>query len=389
MMDIMSYATAFASPAGGEAAGIVRALATGRLNGTRRRVAAALADSGRQDAANSLLAFTTGTGSAWRPETGLALLAHREQSPGLAGLQLAAALGGAGGRGRMEVRTEEPQWLYLDGWLTPVGGRCGLTADGRSITIDSDLGSASSLVSGENRWAPSGSSAGPWIAYASGGLAPRYVAASGLRHSVEGFPWIAEAPPAVVTEQALTAAPRIATIHRGWQLILDRAPMYGSWVASTAAGCLLLDPSGKHTAQSGSSYDHPGLIAIEPPDCPVFCGEILVHECAHQHLLIYGMVTPLVAAGSTEVYYSPIKRARRSIDRVLSGAHAIGNMILYYAALRRTMALDPSSQERFDRHCAWFAEDYRPALNQSESLTEPGRALWNSLCHAVDCALEQ
>ena len=64
-------------------------------------------------------------------------------------------------------------------------------------------------------------------------------------------------------------------------------------------------------------------------------------------------------------------------------------MILYYAALRRTMELDPASRERFNWHRCWFAEDYRPALSRSESFTDAGRALWDSLCGAVDYALEQ
>jgi HEXXH motif-containing protein len=89
------------------------------------------------------------------------------------------------------------------------------------------------------------------------------------------------------------------------------------------------------------------------------------------------------------MYYSPIKRATRSIDRVLTGAHAVGNMIVYYATLRQTMNLDRRSQERFDRHREWFSHDYRPALDRSQSLTEAGRALWGSLCKTVDCAMEQ
>ena len=34
------------------------------------------------------------------------------------------------------------------------------------------------------------------------------------------------------------------------------------------------------------------------------------------------------------------------------------------------------------------ARDYRPALNESKTLTEAGRTLWSSLCRAVDAALE-
>ncbi len=152
---------------------------------------------------------------------------------------------------------------------------------------------------------------------------------------------------------------------------------------------MLIESDGKHAAQSGSSYDHPGLIAIEPPECPFFCGEILVHECSHRQLLIYTMVAPLVRPDTSETCYSPIKRATRSIDRVLTGAHAVGNMIIYYATLRQTTDLDLPSQERFEQHCKWFSQDYRPALDASQSLTEAGRTLWDSLCGAVDCALEQ
>jgi HEXXH motif-containing protein len=394
MTNMLAFAPAFASPDGGEAHAVVRTLALARLNSTRRRIAAALENRGLTETAQALLAFTAGPASAWRPETGLALQSVRTQvSPDssvlqMAALQLVAACAGMGGSGCVEAQVEAPQWLYFDGWLVPVCGCCKLTSDGRSIRIDSELGEAAFLASDQNRWSPADSPPGPWTAYASGGLAPRYVSASGLRHSVEGFPWISDPPPLDRAERLDASEARIATIHEAWRRILDFTPMYGAWVASTAAGCLLLDPNGKRTAQSGSSYDHPGLIAIEPPDCPIFCGEILVHECSHQNLLVYGMVAPLVTPGSEEMSYSPIKRAHRPMDRVLTGGHAVGNMIIYYATLRQKTELDSASQERFDRHCTWFADDYRPALNQSKSLTEPGRALWSSLCQAVDSALE-
>jgi HEXXH motif-containing protein len=394
MTDILGWASAFASPDGGEATGAVRALALARLNSTRRRIAATLENSGQAETARALLAFTAGPASAWRPETGLALLSLRTQvstessNLQLAALQLTAACASMGGSGSLETRVEAPQWLYLDGWLVPVSGCCSLTADGGAVQINSDLGAATFLASDQNHWSLAEGLSGPWTAHASGGLAPRYVTASGLRHSVEGFPWISDPPPLDAIERQGPADPRIATIHEGWRRILEMTPAYGGWVASTAAGCLLLDPNGRRTAQSGSSYDHPGLIAIEPPDCPIFCGEILVHECSHQHLLVYGMVAPLVTPGSEETSYSPIKRAHRSMDRVLTGGHAVGNMIIYYANLRRTCELDSASRERFDRHCTWFADDYRPALNQSKTLTEAGRALWTSLCQAVDSALE-
>ena len=385
MATLASYAKLFANPTGGSAEGAVRKLAAGRLDATRRRLAGALAQAGDDAMAQSLSAFVAGAGSAWRPETGLSLVAHRAQMHALAALQLGAAYGGTGGTGAVYGVLEAAQWLYLDGWLQPVQGQCSLIARGDSISVQSDLGAATYSLSAAGNWTPSGTPSGPWASHPSGGLAPRYITVSGLRHAVEGFPWIASAPPQEPSP-AIAAAPRIAFIHGGWQLILERAPLFGAWVASTAAGCLLLEPSGGHEAQSGSCYDHPGLIAVEPPSCPVFCGELLVHECAHQHMLVYTMVAPLVVSGSEESYYSPIKRSHRTIDRVLSGAHAVGNMILYYQELRRTMALDARSQERFDQHRSWFAADYRPALDQSKSLTEAGQNFWQSLREAVDSA---
>jgi HEXXH motif-containing protein len=389
MTDMTSYAKSFASPHGGDSMAAVRALALGRLNSTRNRIASALAESGREETAQALVSFLHGKGTAWRPETGLALLAYRNQQHGLAGLQWASAAAGMGGSGNVKTRVVSPQWLYLDGWLTPVSGDCILRADGGSIVIESDLGSTTYRSSAGNRWSPLEDAPGPWAAFGSGGLAPRYVTVTGIRHSVEGFPWISDAPqPGCHALQRVAASRPLEIIEQGWQVIIQHTPVYGAWVADTAAGCLLIESSGTHSAKSGSSFDHPGLIAIEPPECPLFCGEILVHECSHQQLLVYTMVAPLVTRGTEEMYYSPIKRANRPIDRVLTGAHAVGNMIVYYATLGRTMQLDPRSQERFDRHRQWFSEDYRPALDRSKSLTEAGRELWAGLCRAVDFALE-
>ena len=101
MTDMLSFASAFASPQGGEAHGAVRALALARLNSTRRRISAALESSGQPETAEALLAFTAGQGSAWRPETGLALQSLRSQATPelstlrMAALQLAAACAGA------------------------------------------------------------------------------------------------------------------------------------------------------------------------------------------------------------------------------------------------------------------------------------------------------
>jgi len=398
MLNALSYAHKFATPLIGgsnpkdflegdnDTSAVVAALAAGRLTSTRRLITAGLTEAGQAPTAESVMGFQSGGGRAWRPETGLALLANRYEKHNLSAFQLAAAMAGMGGSGRVEIDFDNPEWIYLDGWLTPVNGRSVLESDGHNILIDSDLGCCPFLAS-SNLWTPAKANLGPWASFRTGGLAPRYACATGLPHTVESFPWVSEKPS--VSARALDMPdPRIATIHQGWQIIIEHAPAFALWVAGAAEGCLLLDNGPNPIAQSGSSFDHPGLIAISPPDCPVFCGEILVHECSHQQLLVYGMIAPLVHAGSSETSYSPIKRATRSIDRVLTGAHAVGNMILYYAELTRSLSLDRSSVDRFNKLCHWFYEDYSPALDHCQSLTEAGRELWGCLSGAVSCALE-
>src|SRR5215469_15534240 len=109
MTDMLALAPAFASPYGGEAHGVVRALALARLNSTRRRIAAALENIGLPEAAQALLAFSAGPASAWRPETGLALQVLRTQvtqhpsTLQMAALQVAAACAGMGGSGSLQA----------------------------------------------------------------------------------------------------------------------------------------------------------------------------------------------------------------------------------------------------------------------------------------------
>jgi hypothetical protein len=190
MADLTSYAAAFASPVGGDTSGVVRTLSLARLNSTRKRIAAALAASREAETAQALRELQAGNNSAWRPESGLALMACRNQHTRLAALQVAAAYAGMGASGQVATRLDHAQWLYVDGWLTAVDGNCSLKADGQSIVVESDLGVASYQVADDSRWLPVANNCGPWTAVASGGLAPRYVTVSGLRHSVEGFPWI-------------------------------------------------------------------------------------------------------------------------------------------------------------------------------------------------------
>jgi len=378
----MAYAPLFASPHAGSSAEVVRKLARARLRGTRQRIARKLVDSGEVKAADALLAFVEGTESAWRPETGLSLLAYRNHSAAAGALQLVTALAASGGKGSLEVHVESPVSLYLDGSVIVADGVCSVSADGLTVAITSDRG-RSIFVAAERCWAAVDDSVGPWRSQPSGTRAPRYVTATDFCGAVERFPWLAtKSQPATISPSSATSK-NVATICASGRLIAEKVPAYSSWITTTAVGCALLKPSGRGH-QSASSSEHPGLVAIEPPDCSIFCGEMLVHECSHQQLLAYAAFAPLVIPGSDETCYSPIKRARRPLLNVLFGGHAVGNMILYYAELQRSMDLDEASRGRFRAQRTWFARDYRTPLEQSQSLTGAGRLLWSRLCDTID-----
>jgi HEXXH motif-containing protein len=382
-MDATAYAKVFASPHAGSSEEVVRKVAGARLRRVRRAVARALVDAAEVTAAAALLAFTEGTGSAWRPETGLSWLAYRSQSAAGGALQLAIAIAGSGGQGSLEVRVESPVSLHLDGWVVTVEGACAVSADGRTVVIRSDRG-RSLFIAADRCWVMTEENpGGAWRSQPSGARAPRYVTATGFCGSVERFPWLAAKPQPAPIGPMLETSTAVASLRGGWQLIAEKVPLYSAWVMSTAVGCSLLAPSGRGH-QSASSSDHPGLLAIEPPACPVFCGEMLVHECSHQQLLAHASFAPLVNAGTEETCYSPLKHSPRPLLNVLFGGHAVGNMILYYAELQRNMELDEASRGRFKAQCTWFAEDYRLALDQSQSLTRTGRLLWRQLCDVVD-----
>lgn len=377
-MSIEDLAPGMACPFGGDTTGVIPALARGRLRSTRRRIVTVLGEKGVP-----LSRFGEGAESAWRPEVGLSLLALRKGRATEGALQLALGMAGAGGIGSVSLDLDVPAWLYFDGYLVAASGATTVRGAGDEVIIEV----ADTLIRFQRpstRWVAHAGPFGPWAVHGTDSVAPRYVTSSGIRHAVEGFPWVASSPdPGLCAEPRVSDASRIVFIREGWDLIVKAVPEYAYWVANTALGCLLLDESGTHEAQSGSSHDHPGLIAIEPPPSAAYCGELLVHECSHQHMLAYMMAVPLVTPGSIETSWSPIKRMDRTIDRVLTGGHAVGNMVLYYESLRRKAVLDNASHQRLELHRQWFEDDYAPTLEKSPVLTPIGKLFWSTLCAAV------
>lgn len=388
-MLVHEKAAAFASPLSGDAAADIHSFTRGRRSATCRRIAEGLRGQGgsRAETAEQLLAFGTGKQRAWRPESGHALIAAREGNFAAAALQLAASFASSGGTGALSVDIDQPSGLYLDGWLGCVSGRCTLTADGTSVVVAGAV--EARFERAGSYWRSTGGLGGVWPTLSTDRVAPAYLIASDIWHGREGYPWTPEPPSAWRPAGPQVQTPDPSVIQQGWDLVLSAAPEYGLWIAQTTIGVLVVGPSGPNHLTSGSSPDHPGLIAMSMPHDAISCGEVLVHESSHQHLMILKIASPLVEHGSDEESYSPIKGLTRPIERVLIGAHAVGNMVIYHRLLEGRGASGPEAARRLAVLTEWFEADYRPALDQAKSLTASGQAVWRSLVSTVDAVHQE
>ncbi|MGH8031323.1 MAG: aKG-HExxH-type peptide beta-hydroxylase [Luteimonas sp.] len=380
MSDNVTLALDFACAHGSIAADLVPVLAMNRLESVRDVIAKQLQSEGHDAVAAPMNAFKNGDGNAWRPETGLAQSALGQGESRLAALQWALASAGAGGIGVLETELDASAWLFFEGWLLVAHQSCSVIAHADHLEISSASGRFE-FCHDEQGWRPTGGmpSPGPWNVSLTGAAGPRYMMESLSRNSVSGFPW-----PAIGSMRATPSAQsnigaKVTRIREACQLITAHGGEYASWVASTAAGCMLLDDGGLNLAANNSGYEYPGLIAINPPDSALHCSEILVHESSRQQLLAYMMVAALVEDGKNEIFYSPLKRSYETIGRMLISAHVTGNIVLYYRELERSILLDSAARERYAMHRIWFAEHYVRGLSESWSLTEAGRALWQRL----------
>jgi HEXXH motif-containing protein len=376
------FAKAFSSPYGGSAAKVIETVGKARLTMTRKRIVEAY---GSESISAGLAQLEKGAFRSWIPEVGIAHTLLRDGKTGLAAAQISAAFMHTGGVGRVRVSVDGPEWLYFAGTLVPVAGDCEIDATHDSVAIRSDMGGYE-FERFNDAWRIQDTSISPWLSMGTGLVAPAYVVWTGMLNNRDEdvFCWVAGSPTggSFAHEQGrIDGAKRM--LADGFEVISSRAPRFVDWVASGLSGVILVDSPDPTISTSGSSSDHPGLVALQSDNPAIKVGEDLVHECAHQHLYAYSLLNPLAEPGTEDCFYSPVKRERRSVGRVLEAAHAIGNMILYYEDLRDDGGLSKSSSERLELLNFWFYSDYCAGLDGAASLTSAGRAVWNALKASV------
>jgi HEXXH motif-containing protein len=180
--------------------------------------------------------------------------------------------------------------------------------------------------------------------------------------------------PLMVTADAGMAA----TCQQAFDLIADIAPEYQRWVTRLMRHIVLLknEPS---IIRSGSTVRHPGLSHLSYTDNRVSIAEMLIHEVSHQHFRLLERVGPLVDGDDNRLYYSPVKRTGRSLERILLAYHAFGNMLLFYRGCLQDRKLDRT-------HCARNVDEIEEQLRvldeplkSNPSLTDLGQSIYRPL----------
>lgn len=167
----------------------------------------------------------------------------------------------------------------------------------------------------------------------------------------------------------------VRTCQKAVDLIADHAKVYLPWVLRLMRHVALLREE-RSIIRSGTLSRLFGFSHLSFSANPLAIAEMLVHEVSHHHLHLLARIGPLVDPRNRELYYSPVKRRKRSLERILLAYHAFANVFLFYRTCYSSGKVDPSYCARNLHELEEQLRTMDAALRSTRSLTELGRALY-------------
>ncbi|GAA0901630.1 hypothetical protein GCM10009552_04540 [Rothia nasimurium] len=330
----------------------------------------------------------------WQPETGAALVKLRRGKPAHAVVSALLALHVLGYGATWALTIDEPGRFSFDGHFFDLAGDIEVVATPASLRIECQGMDryALSFERGADGWCIQGA-VDDVFAYS----APRRLGDSEFR-GVYLQPWkepddalniidiVIDWPPkpdeAALFDGRVSPSAIAAQVDEALAIMRSADPCYTRWIRPLFRGIATTPLLADGMRQSGSYIDHPGVFNFGFPSAPEGLGEGIVHEMSHQYLMLLSAVSPLVNDNHGEVYYSSLKRRKRSLDRVLLAFHACANMSLYWLDLIDKMG---HRKDRDDELASMLAHTHELAsvLRASAGLTDTGRLLFDTQVQAL------
>jgi HEXXH motif-containing protein len=203
-------------------------------------------------------------------------------------------------------------------------------------------------------------------------------------------PWAVDTYDAIHVPFALSPLPIddiVAPLRDAWRLIELASPETSRWCGRVATDIIAL-AGNAGTSRSGSNRDAPGQLALSVPASPLTLAELFVHECSHQYFHLVEELGPVDDGSDRRLYWSPLTRSERPLDRILIAHHAVANIIRFYRAVAaRGLDVDGHAETELDRQtdCLHALE---AALENTRALTDRGRALYSPSRRNDPCRLK-
>lgn len=367
----------FATPTNSLAPDLVRTISACRADLIQGAIQAASEGSGVEDG------LTGAWGSLWRPEVGIAEQALKRGQHGLASVQIAVAIAGAGGLGRTAADVGAGRRnLYLDGWAVPIEYGTSIHASEGAIRIASSACEVLFRKVGRAyRPADATVLSESWRVYPTFENGPRYLAVASLRNTESGFPWPQMMGLTTGGDGPDEKSAERGDLQMGLDLISRYAPSFEPWVDSVLSGAVLMDPGYSGRATGNGDYSLPGLVSLSISNGPIQAVDTLIREAARQHLIALMMLAQLT--DRVDFYYDPMARAYKSVGRMMADAHAWCCLAMVHASLANNAPESKIHRMMRDEYFARFELESIPALDDCSGLSETGRALWTCLRESV------